>query len=228
MIDTIDTIAFSPDTEQLMRQAHIEADSEDAPVFAALVQRARELARPKVLYGDFDVQLADQCTVQIGSANFESRTLHKKMERVGRAFAFVCTCGTELDAGEPESDDFLGRFWWDIIKTSALSAARAELTRRLRTRHLIEKQAAMSPGSGDADTWPIQQQRALFDLLGDVKQRIGVELTDTFLMLPNKTVSGVCFPTSEDFRTCQVCHREVCPSRQAPFDPALWEAMQHD
>lgn len=48
------------------------------------------------------------------------------------------------------------------------------------------------------------------------------------LMTPNKTVSGITFTTDGDFRTCQVCHRQDCPSRSAPFDEATWKMIQHD
>ena len=81
----------------------------------------------------------------------------------------------------------------------------------------------MNPGSGDVDIWPIEQQRELFSLFGDVKALIGVTLTDSFLMIPNKTVSGVFYPTEVDFVTCQLCHRERCPNRRAPFDAHLWD-----
>jgi len=54
-----------------------------------------------------------------------------------------------------------------------------------------------------------------------------VELTDSFLMKPNKTVSGIVFPTEEDFRSCQVCRRADCPSRSAAFDAHLWDLHQH-
>ena len=86
----------------------------------------------------------------------------------------------------------------------------------------------MRPGSGDATVWPIEQQKMLFDLLGDVRGCIGVRLTDSFLMMPNKTVSGIRVPTEKDFRSCQVCHRENCPSRSAGFDRELWASIQHD
>ena len=86
----------------------------------------------------------------------------------------------------------------------------------------------MSPGAGDADTWAIEQQRDLFSLFGNVFELIGVELTDSFLMIPNKSVSGILFPTEIDFRSCQVCHRKNCPSRSAPFDRRLWETYQGD
>jgi len=47
-------------------------------------------------------------------------------------------------------------------------------------------------------------------------------------MVPNKTISGIRFPTERDFHACQVCHRENCPSRGAPFDADMWAAIQHD
>ena len=81
----------------------------------------------------------------------------------------------------------------------------------------------MHPGSGDVSVWPIEQQQALFSLLGDVESEIGVRLTESFLMMPNKTLSGILFPTETDFGACQVCRRENCPSRKAPFDEALWQ-----
>ena len=84
----------------------------------------------------------------------------------------------------------------------------------------------MSPGSGDAVIWPIEQQRNLFALLGDGSQQIGVQLTDSCLMIPNKSVSGIRYPTEIDFHTCQVCHREDCPGRIAPFDEEQWKIHQ--
>jgi hypothetical protein len=75
----------------------------------------------------------------------------------------------------------------------------------------------MNPGSGDADVWPIQQQRELFSLLGDVQGELGVSLTESCLMVPNKTVSGLIFPTEIDFESCQVCKRKDCPNRRAPY-----------
>lgn len=42
--------------------------------------------------------------------------------------------------------------------------------------------------------WPIQEQRKLFEIIGNTKDLIGVELTDSCLMLPIKSVSGIWFP----------------------------------
>ncbi len=79
----------------------------------------------------------------------------------------------------------------------------------------------MNPGS--LDDWPLAEQRQLFSVFGDVKKLIGVELTDSFLMVPIKSVSGVVFPTEHRFESCQLCQREGCPNRRAKYDPRLWK-----
>ena len=40
--------------------------------------------------------------------------------------------------------------------------------------------------------WPIEEQQPLFRLLGDTERAVGVRLTDSMLMVPTKSVSGIC------------------------------------
>jgi hypothetical protein len=154
--------------------------------------------------------------------------LRKNLEHAERVFPYVVTCGRELDGVAPNGGDFLKEFWWDLMKGELLGAGMQHLATHLDRRYLLPPTSTMHPGSGDAGVWPIQQQRELFALLGDVPGQIGVELTDTYLMIPNKTVSGIRFPTATDFRSCQVCQRAVCPNRAAAFDETLWASIQHD
>jgi hypothetical protein len=77
----------------------------------------------------------------------------------------------------------------------------------------------MSPGS--LADWPITQQEELFSIFGNVEDLIGVKLTESFLMVPLKSVSGIYFPTEIEFVSCQLCPREVCSGRRAPYDPDL-------
>jgi hypothetical protein len=133
-----------------------------------------------------------------------------------------------MDEAFPAKGDLLKKYWWDLIKTHLLGAAVRHLNDHLHQTFRLGKTAIMRPGSGDASVWPIEQQRGLFTLLGDVEQAIGVQLTDSSLMIPDKTTSGLLFPTEVDFRSCEVCHRDNCPARQAPFNQQLWEEVQPD
>ena len=225
-METLTQIAPALDTAGLMTRVHVAPDSEDADAFTALVDQAREVARPKVLYAEAFVEGRGDDTIRIDGITFTSRVLRRKLAGVERVFPYVATCGHELDGVALPTGDVLVQFWWDAIKAELLAAARAHLLAHLTDRFRLGQTARMSPGSGDADVWPIEQQRLLFTLLGGVTPFIGVILTASCLMIPNKTVSGLLFPTEEDFQTCQVCHRDPCPNRRAPFDAAVWQSLR--
>jgi hypothetical protein len=225
-IEVIDSIDVEIDEDALMRRVRVQPDTSDAETFGGLLQAAREVARPKLLIAEAFVDAKGEDTVTIEGTTFTSRMLRKNLDTVGRVFPFVATCGHEMDEVSLSADEFLAEFWWDEIKATVLNCASASLRDRLKQRYLLETTSGMHPGSGDVDVWPIEQQEQLFGLFGDVQGLIGVELTPSFLMVPNKSLSGIRFPTEQDFRSCQVCRREKCPNRAAEFDEVLWKSIQ--
>ena len=79
-----------------------------------------------------------------------------------------------------------------------------------------EDVSSMAPGSLE-DDWPITQQKALFQLLGEPAAEIGIELTDSCLMIPQKSGSGFYFSADQHFENCMLCSRLNCPNRRAKF-----------
>ncbi|NLF67750.1 MAG: vitamin B12 dependent methionine synthase [Candidatus Anammoximicrobium sp.] len=221
-------IPFDLDSPSLMKRAHVAQNCADAVEFERFVQAARSVGRPKAGYREAFIDLKGEQTVTIEGITFTSRILRKNLEHAERVFAFLVTCGRELDQVAVDGDDWLAAFWWDLIKGELLSVAIRHLAEHLDRKHLLPQTSSMHPGSGDAAVWPIEQQRQLFALLGEIPEQIGVELTDTYLMIPNKTVSGIRFPTENSFRSCQVCQRSACPNRAAALDEALWATVWHE
>jgi len=119
------------------------------------------------------------------------------------------------------SSDLLENFYLDTIGNVALTSARKQLKRHRESQFALEKISSMAPGS--LADWPIEEQAPLFKLLGDVETSIGVTLTDSLLMLPAKSISGIYFPTEVSFFSCQLCPRERCESRKAKYSPRLAE-----
>ncbi|MDX2500360.1 MAG: vitamin B12 dependent-methionine synthase activation domain-containing protein, partial [Deltaproteobacteria bacterium] len=118
-----------------------------------------------------------------------------------------------------DSTDLLENFYLDTIGNVALNSARKQLKRHLKSEFALEKISSMAPGS--LPDWPIEEQAPLFKLLGDVDAAIGVKLSNSLLMLPAKSISGIYFPTEVSFFSCQLCPRERCESRKAKYDPKL-------
>jgi hypothetical protein len=225
-MEVLGEIPFELDIGTLLVELHLQQDSNEAKELKALVEAIRPYAKPKALYKVSYIEDRRDDNIRIDGVTFTSRVLRTNLDKVERIFPFVTTCGREIDELNLCGDDFLKGFWLDQIKESILDLASGYLNDYLRHKYTLSKTSSMSPGSGDVTVWPIEQQRALFSLFGDVKELIGVELTDSFLMIPIKSVSGIIFPTEIDFRSCQVCHRENCPSRSAPFDKILWQRCQ--
>ncbi len=97
----------------------------------------------------------------------------------------------------------------------ALEKAGEWLAARIEALCGVGRVASLSPGS--LEDWPITEQTKLFAIFGDTERIIGVRLTDSMLMLPRKSVSGIMFPSEEGFHACQLCDRERCPGRKAPW-----------
>lgn len=226
-MEAIINIPFKLNIQTLSKTVRLEIETDDAREFEALVHEARLVARPKALYRECFVGHKGTDTVAIDNVTFVSPTLRLKLDKVERVFAYVATCGNEVDQIKIPQDDFLKKFWLDNIKAVLLGFSIAHLHRHIDLKYKLGKTASINPGSGDATIWPLAQQEELFALIGDVAGLIGVSLTDSCLMIPNKSVSGIYFPAEIDFHSCQVCRREKCGSRQAPFDPVLWKSIDH-
>jgi hypothetical protein len=211
-------IPFQVDLAGLMKKLRVRPDTPDAIDLAHMVEEAQRLGRPRYVYGQAFVLEKGDDFVVIDGTRFESRVLRVNLERTERLFPFVCTCGMEMEEWGNRYDDLLQGYWAEAIKEEALRAALDAFFTHLSARYRTEHVSTMSPGS--LENWPIGQQRPLFQLLEYPEE---VRLTESLLMVPTKSVSGIVFPTDASFESCQLCPREDCPNRRAPYDETLYE-----
>ena len=205
-------VALDVDTVQKKLHAPKRTDIED------MVALALSLAEPRAAFAAAYVDEKGDDEVVIAGNRFRSRVLRKNLDDVGRVFPVVLTVGPRLEAAA-DSADMLARYYLDMIANLILAEARHHLIRHLCKRFGVEKLSWMSPGS--LQEWPLEQQRPLFALLPGVEDQLGVRLTDSCLMLPRKSVSGIYFPSESSFFSCRLCPRERCESRKARYDEAL-------
>lgn len=225
-MEVITHIPFELHADHLAGKMHIKPESPEADDFYRLLERAGKTGHPKALYKESYIDERTNDAVTIDGVTFTSRALRNNLEGLNRVFPYIVTCGNEVDEADLTEGDFLKSFWLDCIKEAILKAGRLYLRDILQHKYRLGKTSTMNPGSGDVAVWPIQQQKELFSLFGDVESLIGVSLTDSYLMKPNKTVSGIRFPNEVGFETCELCRREDCSERRAPFNSELWEKMQ--
>ena len=210
----IDPLAFGLDVPALFDKLRVRAAHREE--IGKLVAEAEAVARPRVIYKMAFIEAKGDESITAGWRHLQQPGAARQPGTLHRFFAFVGTAGHELEAWVDSKQDMLAHFYADAINEAVLHAALITFITQLTEQYQLATTAAMNPGS--LTDWPLREQRPLFKLLGDVRSAIGVELTDTLLMVPRKSVSGILFVAEETFASCQLCPRHDCPNRRAPYD----------
>ncbi|MBN1939966.1 MAG: vitamin B12 dependent methionine synthase, partial [Candidatus Aminicenantes bacterium] len=173
------------------------------------------LFHPRAFYREAFVEERMDDTVTIDGCRFKSKILRQNLEKAFKVFFYLITVGPELENHAAALGDPLRRYCMECLADAALEAAAETLRARLLRESGFEMLSSMSPGS--LENWPITEQVPLFGLLGEGPAATGVRLTDSLMMLPRKSISGLFFPSEESFVSCRLCSRAKCPGRKAVF-----------
>ncbi|NCC63433.1 MAG: hypothetical protein EOM15_02100 [Spirochaetia bacterium] len=216
-------VPFNPQLVQYRKSICFESLDDAQKDSDALLSVVSERLVPKVLlcqfYIDAHFEIEGLPAVSINGVHFSGKAL-SALDGVHRVIGYVATCGTEVEGYHLNHFDMLAPYWLDCLKTQALLQAQQYLFSYCRTQFGIKKPLSLNPGSGNVDIWPIEQLQGLQRILGGF-EKIGVTLTESFLMIPNKTICGLLFASSSDYESCAYCERENCPDRRVAFSKRL-------
>jgi hypothetical protein len=182
-----------------------------------LVATAKSLVDAKALFTIGYITDHKENATDIDGTRLTSRVLAKNLDKVGRVFPYIITIGNALE-NKAATYGMLQRLFLENAADIALTSARVHVERYVATKYALGQLSHLGPGQLD---WPIQQQKELFSFFQDVESTIGVRLTESLMMVPRKSVSGIMFPKEATFTACQLCPRENCPSRQAEYSESL-------
>ncbi|MDD8027239.1 MAG: vitamin B12 dependent-methionine synthase activation domain-containing protein [Acidobacteriota bacterium] len=213
----LDALPASIDEKAFRRALRLSEDEGGAAAAAEILGAAVPLLRPRAYFRDDFVDARDIGGVTIGGRAFRSRVLRANLDTIERVFPYLLTVGGELERAAAAQDDLLRQYAFETAADMAIHAAGARLEAHIRRVFGTGSLSAMSPGS--LTDWPLEEQGPLFALLGDGAEKLGVRLTESFLMVPRKSVSGILFASEEAFTSCALCPRPRCPGRRAAFDP---------
>jgi hypothetical protein len=218
---TLNNIHFQPDMDALAESLRIKKNSHYLDDLKAMVSEAQTIARPKAFYRVAPIEDRGEEFVIVDGVQLTSRVLRVNLSQTQRVFLFAATGGVELDAWAAAIDDMLYNYYATVIAETGLRQAIHTLYCHINDNFQPGHTASMHPGS--LADWPIQQQKPLFDLLGNVTAATGINLLDSYIMHPTKSVSGIRFATDDEFSSCMLCPLQGCPSRKAPYDESLYE-----
>lgn len=208
------SIKLSP--EKVIKGLRLNKGKYSSSDIQELIETAESLVRPKACYEVVYISEKGKDKVKIDGITFSSRVLRKNLDKVERIFPYIITIGKPLEDKASSFNDLLKQYYLESMGDMALGLIEKYLEKHLKKHYGLEKLSSMSPGS--LEDWPVTEQKPLFSLFRTEKDLIGVKLTEYMLMIPRKSISGIYFPTEVTFFSCQLCSRERCPARSAPYD----------
>jgi hypothetical protein len=190
----------------------------DITTIDRLVKSLIEVIDIEAAYGICYLDKKEEEAVTVAGVRFVSRVLARNLAEIGKVVPFVLTLGKGVDGLIDGTTDILEKYLLDEIGNIALRKSRQQFEKHLLQKFAFNNISCMSPGS--LQDWPIGEQKKLFALLNAVESAFSVRLTDSCLMIPRKSISGIYFPSEVTFYSCQLCPREDCESRKARYDEA--------
>jgi hypothetical protein len=177
---------------------------------------------PKAIYDRFEIDKVEEDLVHFKSGHiFCGPNISKILTGSKTAIITIFTLGSRVDQTineESQSGDMLATIIMDSITTSLLDILGDFVGEKIK-KEGIEQQnwgttCAYSPGQYK---WTIEEQKKIFDMIDG--KTIGVELNESYLMVPFKSISGVYGfgPEDEIDETrvaCDLCPRENCIGRR--------------
>lgn len=209
---------FNLDRDVLAKRVLLEKYPDSIPDFDRFCGAIDGRLTPKTVFRMSTFTPVSEERFSLEDGLFTSKIVNQLLEPGTMVFPFIASCGPQLETLDLSGYDFLAPFWLDSAKELALEAAMETLKNHLSKQFSAEFITVLSPGAADPQVWDIRDQQPLFQLFEDAEKLVGVRLTETFLMIPNKSVSGIAFAGNEAMSDCRFCTRQDCKQRKEKCD----------
>ena len=210
----------SYDREKLAARLHADlSEADTAAEFDDFLRQAAAVTLPKLMLTKMPVEHVDESHVRLNGVLFQSKLLTENLREAAHVYGMVATCGTEIAEWAEQIDDPLLRYYADEVMIETVGIAAAFAVKKVAALEAADVDFVRNTSPGSCVDWPIFNQEGLFQAIGDVTGRISVVLSDSYLMLPLKSVSGVYYISPHSYTDCMYCSRTNCPNRRAEQIP---------
>jgi len=224
MLTTEERIKIQIDRAEVLRYLGYPAGHKVPAHISSLVDKhiesTSQLIEPQYSCVIRDVDRVEEARVFLGDITFESRIIAQLMQGCQKAAIFAVTIGELLEMRSKQlakAGRVLEAAIVDAVGSEAAEQAAAAVQNRVKeiaNAQGLSISLRFSPGYCD---WDIGQQTMIFRALNG--RSAGIHLTDSGLMVPRKSVSGVIGMSShgdelEAWSPCRTCKQRNCPGRR--------------
>jgi hypothetical protein len=197
---------------------------EEHPAIVFIRDIMDELNFDTGITGGYVIKDIETLNIKSGLLHIENRELNLGSQVCGyikkatQAALFICTAGedfTRMTNALNEQGDIMEAYILDAIGSLTVEKAMDRIQENLKNsvhRHGLKISNRFSPGYCN---WPLSDQKTLFGLIGE--NPTGIELNDSCLMTPRKSISGI-IGVGQHIKHheygCAICNNTTCIYRK--------------
>lgn len=219
-------VEIEPSVEK-QELARLLGDGRRSPKFSSSVsskvqtweKRFERLMEPRLFYRVHSLENDGRGLVRLSQdVSFCSRKLAKSLQDSEKVICFIGSIGSAVDREITRlfrANRLSEAYILDAMGSVAVESMVEQFQQEVEHRYKNEDKSTtlrFSPGYCD---WPVTEQKKLFQLFPS--KDIDVELSDSCLMKPRKSISGVFGITprkSSPYNPCLDCRRRDCETRR--------------
>jgi len=210
------TDASNMEISRYLKTGNASSDERTSMLAEEIIRVFRESITPKNVFAIYECEACSQ-TVTLGGMTVSSVNLAKHLKNCRRAVLLAATLGAGADTliRKYSVQDMEKTLIAQNVSTAMIEAYLDEIEKDLlKSRELtgLHPVTRFSPGYGDFN---ITCQKEILKLLN--ASRIGLALTDGFMLLPSKSVTAVIGFTEEQKKAapkCACCTDKNCGYRE--------------
>jgi len=186
------------------------------------IKKAQKISKPLALISKKSLRVSETGSIILDNAvELSGKAVGAYIKDAEDVCVFLVTLGDAIDteaSGLMKSADSLDGYILDRVGSVAIEAIAESLEDHIRKEcEANNKSVSMRLSPGYCD-WPVEEQVKLDNLLNSSK--IGVHLTESCMMIPRKTISGlIAIGPKELFSKrlsqCSICKLKSCDYRRA-------------
>ncbi len=215
----IEEIDISFDEEEIARTFGLDRMVKRKGSLSTYIDEARALIQSRAVYILLRIASIDRDEVMLENGHtLRSRLLAEKLQKTPEVALYIATIGHRLEkkVTELSSKDMLHSLVLDFLGTHAVAFLRSHI------QSLVEGKMKVKVshfGPGETETWDMAQQTVIFDMLmssDEVRSKINMGITQSALLVPKKSSSGLFGQTEGVYIQCNFCPSK-CEYRRAEY-----------
>jgi hypothetical protein len=183
-------IGFFLNETEFYEKIRMKKGSKRAMPIERILETARSIPRPKVLYRLSEAKIIDDSHFMLDGVTFVSELGVEKIAKASYVFPNIVTAGIEIENYCLSRENVLDQYIIMELCNFACEFAREAMLRDMKKRFGVEIKDFIYPGE---DGFRLESGKKIFDLFENVEKEIGVTVTEMGLTTPSRTAYAICF-----------------------------------